>query len=68
MLVNASNHTKYVLLSNQRCDVQPTLINLHPNEYNQEFHHYPNAINDLSNKLCVPNRTEDLNLHDYRNK
>ena len=22
-----------------------------------------NIINDLSNKVCVPNKTEDLNLH-----
>ena len=61
-------------LSNQKCMTQPTLINLHPNKYNQELHYYPfavnldgcvrscNTINDLSNKLCVPNKTEDLNL------
>ena len=54
--------------------IQPTLINLHPNEYSQELHYYPfsvkldrcvgscNTLNDLSNKVCVPNKTEDLNL------
>ena len=54
--------------------IQPTLINLHPNEYSQEFHYYPFAVkldrcigsfdtlNDLSNKACIPNKTEDLNL------
>ena len=31
-IVNASNHTMYVSLSNQKCMTQPTLINLHPNE------------------------------------
>ena len=36
-LVNESNHTKCVSLSNQKCMIQPTLINLHSNEYNQEF-------------------------------
>ena len=53
---------------------QPILINLRPNEYSQEFHYYPfavkldrcvgscNTLNDLSNILCVPNKTEDLNL------
>ena len=73
-IVNASNHTRCVSLSNQKCKIQPTLINLHPNEYSQEFHYYPfavkldrcagscNTINDLSNKACVPNKTEDLNL------
>ena len=31
-LVDASSHTKYVSLSNQKCETQPTLISLHPNE------------------------------------
>ena len=73
-MVSASNNTKCVLLCNQKCMIQPTLINLHPNEYSQEFHYYPfaikiyrcvgscNTLNDLSNKVCVPNRTEYLNL------
>ena len=71
--VNASNHTKCVSLSNQKFETQPTL-NLHPNEFSQEFHYYPfavkldrcagscNALNDLSNKVCVPDKAEDLNL------
>ena len=57
---------------------QPTLINLHPNKYSQEFHCYPfsvkldrfvgscNTLNDLSNKVCVPNKTEDLNLSVFK--
>ena len=36
-IVSASNHIQYVLLSSQKCMAQPTLINLHPNEYSQEF-------------------------------
>ena len=32
-IVNASNHTKCVSLSSQKCKFQLTLINLHPNEY-----------------------------------
>ena len=67
-LVNGSNHTKYVSLSNQKCMVQPTVTNLHPNEYSQELHYYPfaiklgrcagscNTLNDLHNKLCVPDK------------
>ena len=39
-LVNGSNPTRCVPLSNQKCKVQPTLINLHPSEYSQEFHYY----------------------------
>ena len=43
-LVNGSNHTKCILLSNQKCMILPTLINLHPNEYSQEFHYCPFAV------------------------
>ena len=54
--------------------LQPTLINLHLNEYSQEFQYYPfavkldscvgscNTFNGLSNKKCIPNKTEHLNL------
>ena len=42
-IVNSSNHRKCISLSNQKCMIQPTLINLHPNEYSQEFHCYPFA-------------------------
>ena len=61
-IVHESNHTKCVSLSNQKCMTQPTLINLHPDEYSQEFHYYLfavkldrclgrcNTLNDLSNK------------------
>ena len=35
-LVTGSNHAKYVLLTNQKCTTQPTLINLHPNESKTE--------------------------------
>ena len=63
-MVNASNHTKCVLLSDQKYIIQPTRINLHPNEDNQEFHCYPtfNTLDNSSNKVCVPNKKEDLNL------
>ena len=62
-------------MSNQKCMIQPILINLHPNEYSQELHYYPfavkldrcggsrNTLNDLSNKVCVPNKTDDVNTH-----
>ena len=32
-LVDGSNHTKCVSLNNQKCMIQPTLINLHRNIY-----------------------------------
>ena len=64
-----------MFLSNQKCEIQPTLIYLHHKEYTQELHYYPFVVkldrnvgscstrNNLSNKVCVPNKTEDLNIH-----
>ena len=34
-IFNGSNHKKCFSLSNQKCMIQPTLINSHPNEYSQ---------------------------------
>ena len=71
-IVNAFKHSKCVSLSNQKCEIQPTLINLHLNEYSQKLHYYPtavkpvtcagscNTLNDLSKEVCVSNKTEDL--------
>ena len=68
-IVNAFTHTKCVSLSNQKCEIQPTLINLHPNRYNQELHYFQfalkldkcvgscNTLNDSSNRVCVPSKT-----------
>ena len=50
-LVNASKHTRCVSLNNQKCKTYPNLINLHPN--------------DLSNSVCVPNKTENWNIHAF---
>ena len=72
-LVNGFNHTKCVSLTNQKCKIQPILINLHPNEYSQDFHCYPfvvkldgcagscNTLNNLCNRVFMTNKTEDLN-------
>ena len=43
-IVNTSNHTKCVSIIHQKCMTQPSLTNLHPNEYSQEFHYYPFAV------------------------
>ena len=43
-IVNGSNNAKCGSLSNKKCMIQSTLINLHPNEYSQEFHYYPFAL------------------------
>ena len=55
--------------------IQPTLINLHHNEYSQELHRYPFAVklyrcvkscttlHDLSNTICRPHKTENLNIN-----
>ena len=53
--------------------IKPTLINLHPNEYSEENSllsivglirqmRWNNTLSALSNKVCVPIKTEDLNL------
>ena len=74
-VVSKSNHTNCLSLSNQKCMIQPNLINLRPNEYSQDSHYYRftvklnkcvgsyNTLNDFSNKVCVPKKTEDLNLN-----
>ena len=53
---------------------QATFINLQPNKYSQGLRYYPFAVNlercvancnivdDTSNRVCVSNKTEDLNL------
>ena len=73
-IITASNHTKFVSLNNQQFMTQPALINIHPYEYNQGFFYSPftinldrhigisNTLNRLSNKACVPNKPEDLNI------
>ena len=44
-IVSASNHTKYVSLSSEKCMTQPTLIKFFPNEYCQEFRYYLFMVN-----------------------
>ena len=41
---SGSNHTKCVMLSNQKCMTQSDFMNLYPNDYSQEFHYYPFAV------------------------
>ena len=55
--------------------IQPALIKLHPNEYFQGLCYYPfvvnldrcigscNTLDDLSNRVWVPNKIEHLNLN-----
>ena len=63
---SASNHKKCVFLSNQKCMIEPTLINLDLSEYSQEFHYYPLTIKlDNCVKIGVSNKIEDLNLSEF---
>ena len=63
--------------------IQPTCINLRPNKFSQRLHYYTFAINvdrfvkscntfyDLSNGVCIQDKTEDLNcmfLTCYKNE
>ena len=71
-LSSGYNHTKCISLVNQKCQIQPNLVNLHPNEYSQQFYYFQfavklnrfvgscNTLNDLSNKVYIPNKTEDF--------
>ena len=56
-LVNGSNQTKCMSLSNQKCMTHPTLINLHHTVKN-----FTGIYFRLSNEVCVPNKMEVLNL------
>ena len=67
-----------MLLSNQECMTQPTLINFYPNEYSQEFHYYYPFAVKLNRCVGSCNNLSDLTnrrrfkykpvKHDYRNK
>ena len=71
---NAPHHAKYISLNDQQCINQPTIINLGCNEYIERLRCFPfadnldrcirnnNTLNDLSNKVFVLNKTEDLHL------
>ena len=63
-LISASNHTKCVSLSNKKGEIQPTFINLYPNEYSQEFHYYPFTVKlDKCVGNCnTLNQKQNLNL------
>lgn len=57
------------------CMTELTLIHLYPNGFSQELYYYPFAVNlnmcdgncntfdDCSSGVCVPYKTEDLNLN-----
>ena len=76
-IANTPDHLKCISFNNQQCMTQPTLINLHPNEYIDKLRDYPfpvnldrcmgscNTLNDLSNKVCIPDETEDLSLSPF---
>ena len=43
-LFNASSYTKCASLSNQKCQTQLTLVNVHPNKYSQKLHYYLHCV------------------------
>ena len=69
-----SNLTVSIFLNNQSSMTRPTLIDFNPDEYNQGLRYYPfmvnldrcngtcNGLDDLSDKICVQYKTEDLDL------
>ena len=68
-IVSASYHTKCILIGNKKCMIQSTLVNLHPNEYSQEFHYYPFAVKlDRCVESCKWRLKPKCVQHDYKNK
>ena len=73
-IANIPDHVNCISLIDQPSMTQPTLISLNPNEYIEELRYYPLAVNldrcmgscgtlnNLFNKVCVPNKIEDLIL------
>ena len=53
VIANGANQTTFVSLSNHKCMIEPTLINLHPNVYSQEFHYYPFAEIDVLEAIIL---------------
>ena len=60
------NHTKCVFLNNQKCEFNlPLLIYMlmntfHYHSFSVKLDRCVRSCNDLSNKVCIPNKTEDL--------
>ena len=71
-LVNGSSHANSFGWAIRNVWFNPILLD--PNKYSQDFQQYLlavkldkivvicNTLNNLSNKVCIPNKTEDLNL------
>ena len=80
-LVNASHHKNCMSLSRKNARFNLLLLIYILMDKGQELHYYLFAVkldrcvgscntpNDLSNKVCVPNKTRSKRFqHDYRNK
>ena len=73
-IVDAPEYVEWISLNNQQCMARPTFIRLHRNERNAGLCCYLfavnldrcmgncNTLNDLSNNVIVPKKTEYLNL------
>ena len=73
-IVDAPEYVELISLNNQQCMARPTFIRLHRNDRNAGLCCYLfavnldrcmgncNTLNDLSNNVIVPKKTEYLNL------
>ena len=66
-IASASNHTKCLSLRNQKCKIQPTLINLHPNEYSQELNYIPFAVTS-DTRVGSCNTLKELSKYVFQTK
>ena len=74
-LVNVSDHTKRISVKHQLYMTRPTFIDLNIVEYNQRLCYYAFSVNtdrfkvscnnldNLSVRICVPNKTEVVKLN-----
>ena len=74
-IIKISDRSKCISLNNQPCITRATLFNSSPDNYRQGLNYYLflpkmdrcnescNTFNDFSNRIYVPSKTEDTNLH-----
>ena len=52
-IANASGHTKFISIYNEKCMTQPTLINLHPNDSSLSDCNWNRTHNSLVHKRTL---------------
>ena len=66
-IASAANHTKCLSLRNQKCKIQPTLINLRPNEYSRELN-YISFVVTSDTRVWSCNTLKELSKYVFQTK